>query len=185
MSLEKQEYYTLKVAGLERQLPICALNDKLSIAGFVMLGDYELTEACARELNKLLPEHDYMIAPEAKSIGLINEMARQAGEKKHFVARKGLKAYMTDPISVEVHSITTAKVQTLYLDGKDAKELCGKRVVIVDDVISTGESLTAVEELIRKAGGIIVGRAAVLAEGDAADRKDIVYLEKLPLFFHD
>ncbi len=184
MSNEKQEYYKIKVAGLERDLPICALNDKLSIAGFVMLGDYELTEACARELNKILPPHDYLIAPEAKAIGLVNEMARQAGEKKHFVARKGVKAYMTDPISVEVHSITTAKVQTLYLDSKDAELIKGKRMVIVDDVISTGESLTAVEELIHKAGGIVVGRAAVLAEGDAADRKDILYLEKLPLFFH-
>lgn len=184
MRTAKQNTYPITVAGLERELPVCALNDKLSIAGFVMLGDYELTEACARELNKLLPPHDYMIAPEAKSIALINEMARQSGEKKHFVARKGVKAYMTNPISVSVHSITTAKVQTLYIDGKDAEMMAGKRIVIVDDVISTGESLSAVEELVHKAGGTVVGRAAVLAEGDAADRKDIVYLEKLPLFFH-
>ncbi len=181
--MSEQKYYKLKVAGLERDLPICALNEKLSIAGFVMLGDIELTEACARELNKLLPEHDYMIAPEAKSIALINEMARQAGEKKHFVARKGMKAYMVDPISVTVNSITTAKQQTLYLDGKDAEMMKGKRIVIVDDVISTGESLKAVEELVTRAGGNIVAKAAVLAEGDAADRADIVYLEKLPLFF--
>lgn len=181
--MSEQKYYKLKVAGLERDLPICALNEKLSIAGFVMLGDIELTEACARELNKLIPEHDYMIAPEAKSIALINEMARQAGEKKHFVARKGLKAYMVDPISVTVNSITTAKQQTLYLDGNDAKMMRGKRIVIVDDVISTGESLAAVEKLVKDAGGIIVAKAAVLAEGDAADRTDIVYLEKLPLFF--
>ena len=179
----EQKYYKLKVAGIERDLPICALNEKLSIAGFVMLGDIELTEACARELNKILPEHDYMIAPEAKSIALINEMARQAGAKKHFVARKGMKAYMVDPISVTVNSITTAKQQTLYLDGKDAEMMKGKRIVIVDDVISTGESLKAVEELVTRAGGNIVARAAVLAEGDAADRADIVYLEKLPLFF--
>ncbi len=179
-----REYYTLKIAGLERQLPICALNDKLSIAGFVLLGDYELTTACAKALNEMLPEHDYMIAPEAKSISLINEMARLAGESKHFVARKGMKAYMTDPIKVSVNSITTAKEQTLYLDGADADMMKGKRVVIVDDVISTGESLAAVEELVTKAGGIVVGRAAVLAEGDAADRTDIIYLEKLPLFFH-
>ena len=181
--MSEQKYYKLKVAGLERDLPICALNEKLSIAGFVMLGDIELTEACARELNKLLPDHDYMIAPEAKSIALINEMARQAGEKKHFVARKGIKAYMVDPISVTVNSITTAKQQTLYLDGKDAEMMKDKRIVIVDDVISTGESLKAVEELVTRAGGNIVAKAAVLAEGDAADRADIVYLEKLPLFF--
>ena len=177
------KYYHITVAGLERALPICALNEKLSIAGFVMLGDYELVEACARELNKLLPEHDYLIAPEAKSISLINEMARQAGEKKHFVARKGMKAYMTNPISVTVNSITTAREQTLYLDGRDAELMKGKRIVIVDDVISTGESMAAVEKLVKTAGGIVVGRAAVLAEGDAADRDDIVYLEKLPLFF--
>lgn len=181
--MSEQKFYKIKVAGLERDLPICALNDKLSIAGFVLLGDYELTEACAEALNKKLPEHDYMIAPEAKAIALVNEMARKAGEKKHFIARKGIKAYMTNPISVTVNSITTAKQQTLYLDGKDAEELNGKRVVIVDDVISTGESLKAVEMLVKKAGGIVVGRAAVLAEGEAADRTDIIYLEKLPLFF--
>ena len=182
--MEEIKYYKMTIAGLERALPICALNEKLSIAGFVMLGDYELVEACARELNKLLPEHDYLIAPEAKSISLINEMARQAGEKKHFVARKGMKAYMTNPISVTVNSITTAREQTLYLDGRDAELMKGKKIVIVDDVISTGESLAAVEKLVRTAGGIVVGRAAVLAEGDAADRDDIVYLEKLPLFFN-
>ena len=183
MKATEQKTYKIKVAGLERDLPVCPLNDKLSIAGFVMLGDYELTSACAAELNKRLPAHDYMIAPEAKSIALINEMARQAGEKKHFVARKGLKAYMTDPISTTVHSITTNKEQTLYLDSQDAALIKGKRIVIVDDVISTGESLAAVEQLVEKAGGIVVARAAVLAEGEAADRTDILYLEKLPLFF--
>ena len=182
MNNTEQKYYKLKIAGLERDLPVCALNEHLSIAGFVMLGDIELTEACARELNKILPEHDYMIAPEAKSIALINEMARLSGQKKHFVARKGLKAYMADPLVVKVNSITTAKEQTLYLDGNDAKLINGKRIVIVDDVISTGESVAAVEELVKQAGGTVVARAAVLAEGDAADRKDIIYLEKLPLF---
>lgn len=183
MNNTEQKYYKLKIAGLERDLPICPLNENLSIAGFVMLGDIELTEACARELNKIIPEHDYMIAPEAKSIALINEMARLSGQKKHFIARKGMKAYMADPLVVKVNSITTAKEQTLYLDGNDANLIRGKRIVIVDDVISTGESLAAVEELVKKAGGTVVARAAVLAEGDAADRKDIIYLEKLPLFF--
>ena len=181
--MSEQKYYKMTIAGMERELPICALNDKLSIAGFVLLGDYELTEACAKALNEKLPEYDYMIAPEAKSIALINEMARLSGAKKHFVARKGLKAYMVDPISVTVNSITTAKQQTLYLDSKDAEMMKGKKIVIVDDVISTGESLKAVEELVAKAGGTVVCKAAVLAEGDAADRTDIVYLEKLPLFF--
>lgn len=177
------EYYTLKVAGLERKLPVCPLNDKLSIAGFVLLGDYELTQACAKALLDKLPEHDYMIAPEAKSIGLINEMARLSGQKKHFVARKAQKAYMTNPLSVTVNSITTKGGQTLYLDSSDALLIKGKRIAIIDDVISLGDSIRAVEELVTKAGGTVVCRAAVLAEGDAADRDDIVYLEKLPLIF--
>ena len=179
------EYYKLHVAGLERDLPICAVSDKLDIAGFVIFGDVELTEACARELIKKLPEYDYLITAEAKGIPLIHEIARQKGDKKHFIARKGLKVYMRDPISVTVHSITTLKEQTLYLDGEDAKLMKGKRILILDDVISTGESLRALEKLVESAGGIICGRAAILAEGDAADRDDIVYLEKLPLFVHD
>ncbi len=182
--MSERRYYKLKVAGLERDLPICAVNENLDIAGFVIFGDVELTEACARELIKKIPEHDYMITAEAKGIPLIHEMARQLGEKKHFVARKGLKVYMCDPISAEVQSITTKKKQTLYLDGNDAAMIKGKRILLVDDVISTGESLSALEKLIETAGGIICGRAAILAEGEAADRDDIVYLEKLPLFFH-
>lgn len=181
--MAEQKYYKMTIAGLERELPICDLNDKLAIAGFIMLGDYELTTACAEELNKKLPEHDYMISPEAKTIALVNEMARLQGAKKHFVARKSLKAYMVDPISVTVNSITTANQQTLYLDKSDADMINGKRIIIVDDVISTGETLKSVEELVEKAGGKVVCKAAVLAEGDAADRPDIVYLEKLPLFF--
>ena len=179
------EYYRIKVAGLERDLPICAVSDKLDIAGFVILGDVELSEACARELLKIVPAYDYLITAEAKGIPLVHEMARQHGDKTHFIARKGLKVYMRDPLSVTVHSITTLKEQTLYLDGEDAKLMKGKRILIVDDVISTGESLRALEKLVEAAGGVICGRAAILAEGDAADRKDIVYLEKLPLFFHD
>ena len=179
------EFYRIKVAGLERDLPICAVSDKLDIAGFVILGDVELSEACARELLKIVPPYDCLITAEAKGIPLVHEMARQHGDKKHFIARKGLKVYMRDPISVTVHSITTLKEQTLHLDGEDAKLMKGKRILIVDDVISTGESLHALEKLVEAAGGIICGRAAILAEGDAADRKDIVYLEKLPLFFHD
>lgn len=178
-------YYRLKVAGLERDLPICPVNDKLDIAGFVIFGDYELTEACARELAKKLPEHDYMITAEAKGIPLIHELARQLGEKKHFIARKGPKLYMKDPVSIEVQSITTAKRQMLYLDGKDVELMRGKKILIVDDVISTGASCEALEQLIEAAGGIVCGRAAILAEGDAAKREDIVFLEELPLFFKD
>lgn len=180
-----QKYYKIKVAGLERELPICPVSDKLDIAGFVIFGDVELTEACARELIKKLPDYDYLITAEAKGIPLIHEIARQKGDKKHFVARKGLKVYMQNPISATVHSITTLKEQTLYLDGEDAKLMKGKRILILDDVISTGESLRALEKLVETAGGIICGRAAILAEGDAAKRDDIVFLEELPLFFHD
>ena len=178
-------YYHMTVAGLERDLPICPLNENLSIAGFVIFGDQELTVACARELLKRAPEYDYIITAEAKGIPLAHEMARQAGDKKYILARKGPKLYMRDIFSVTVNSITTAKEQKLYLDGADAALMKGKRILVVDDVISTGESLRALEALVEKAGGEICGRMAILAEGDAQDRKDLIYLEKLPLFKPD
>ena len=179
-----EKFYKMTIAGLERELPICALNDKLSIAGFVVFGDVELTVACAKELVKRIPEHDIIITAESKGIPLAYEMARQMNEN-YLLARKGLKAYMVNPVKVEVNSITTAKTQTLYIDEKDANMMRGKRVVIIDDVISTGESLKALEALVESAGGNIVGKMAILAEGDAQDRDDIIYLEKLPLFFHE
>ena len=178
-------YYRMNVAGLDRDLPICPLNDKLSIAGFVIFGDQELTVACARELLKKAPEYDYIITAEAKGIPLAHEMARQAGDSKYILARKAPKLYMRDLFSSTVKSITTAKEQTLYLDGADAQLMKGKRILVVDDVISTGESLKALEVLVEKAGGIICGRMAILAEGDAQGREDLVYLEKLPLFNPD
>ena len=178
-------FYHMRIAGLERDLPICPLNENLSIAGFVIFGDQELTVACARELLKKAPQYDYLITAEAKGIPLAHEMARQAGDAKYMLARKGPKLYMRDIVSVSVNSITTAKEQRLYLDGADAALMKGKRILIVDDVISTGESLHALEALVEEAGGNICGRMAILAEGDAQDRKDIVYLEKLPLFNPD
>lgn len=178
-------YHRMTIAGLERDLPICPVNEHLSIAGFVIFGDPELTVACARELLAKAPEYDYIITAEAKGIPLAHEMARQAGDAKYILARKGPKLYMRDLFEVAVHSITTAKEQHLYLDGNDAKLMKGKRILVVDDVISTGESLAALEALIEKAGGIICGRMAILAEGDAQDRDDLVYLEKLPLFHPD
>ena len=178
-------FYRMKVAGLERDLPICPVNDKLYIAGFVIFGDQELTVACARELLKRAPEYDYIITAEAKGIPLAHEMARQAGDAKYILARKAPKLYMVDMFSSTVKSITTAKEQTLYLDGSDAKLMEGKKILIVDDVISTGESLAALETLVEKAGGIICGRMAILAEGDAQGRADLTYLEKLPLFNPD
>ena len=174
--------YRMKVAGLERDLPICKVTDTLYIAGFVIFGDQELTVACARELLKKAPEYDYIITAEAKGIPLAHEMARQAGDAKYFLARKAPKLYMTGVFESSVKSITTAKEQTLYLDVADAELMKGKKILVVDDVISTGESLSALEVLVEKAGGVIAGRMAILAEGDAQDREDLIYLEKLPLF---
>ncbi len=176
------DYYKMTIAGLERELPICELNEKLDIAGFIIFGDVELTVAAASELLEKAPEFDYIVTPEAKSIPLAYEMSRQSG-KKYFVIRKKQKVYMTDPVSVEVQSITTKSVQTLILDGLDGEQIRGKRILVVDDVISTGESLLAVEKLLEKFDVDIVGKAAILAEGDSADRNDIIFLEKLPLFF--
>lgn len=175
--------YTLHVAGLTRELPLCPVDEHLDIAAFIMFGDVELTVNCARELVKRAPEHDVIITAEAKGIPLAYEMARQLGVNRYLIARKGPKVYMTNPISVEVKSITTQKLQRLYIDKNDAEYMRGKRVLIVDDVISTGESLNAVEKLVEYAGGKIVGRMAVLAEGDAQKRDDITYLEPLPLFY--
>ncbi len=177
--------YPMTVAGLKRELPICKVNDNLYIAGFVIFGDQELTVACARELLAKAPEYDYIITAEAKGIPLAHEMARQSGAAKYFLARKGPKLYMTGVFESSVKSITTAKEQKLYLDTADAELMKGKKILIVDDVISTGESLLALEALVEKAGGIIAGRMAVLAEGDAQDRGDLIYLEKLPLFHPD
>ena len=178
-------YYHMTVAGLQRDLPICPLNEHLSIAGFVIFGDPELTVACARDLLAKAPAYDYILTAEAKGIPLAHEMARQHGDAKYILARKGPKLYMRDIFSVTVNSITTAKEQKLYLDGADAELMKGKKILIVDDVISTGESLKALEALVEKAGGEICGRMSILAEGDAIGRPDLVYLEPLPLFHPD
>ena len=179
--------YSMEIAGLRRELPTCKVTDSLYIGAFICFGDAELTVACARELLKLVPaeEYDYLFTAEAKSIPLIHEMARQSGAAKYFIARKGPKAYMPDPIHVEDQSITTAGTQRLYLGRDDAELIQGKRVLIMDDVISTGGSLLAMEALIKKAGGTVAGKIAVLAEGDAKDRTDIRYLAPLPLFNAD
>ena len=180
-------HYTLNVAGLQRQLPICKVTDDLYIAAFVVFGDAELTVACARDLLKLvdLDSFDYMLTAEAKGIPLIHEMARQSGAEKYILARKGAKVYMPNPIHVADESITTAGRQELYLGRDDAELIRGKRILLVDDVISTGGSLHAMEELVKLAGGIVVDRIAVLAEGDAQQRKDIQYLAPLPVFNAD
>ena len=177
--------YKMTIAGLERALPICPVNENLSIGAFVILGDAALSEAAARELLKLAPDYDYIITAEAKGIPLAHEMARQRGDRTYIVARKTPKLYMTGVFQVDVRSITTAKDQMLYLDTAEAALMKDKRILLVDDVISTGESIHAVEKLVKKAGGKIVGRMCILAEGEAQKRDDIIYLEKLPVFNPD
>ncbi len=171
----------MKIAGLDRKLPICKLNDDISIAGFIMFGDAELTVAAAAEILKKVPEFDVIVTAEAKGIPLAHELSRQSG-KKYVVCRKTAKLYMVKPVIVPVKTISTAADQTLILDEPDLLDLWNKRVLIADDVVSTGGAMLALESLVQKAGGEIVAKATVLAEGDAADRKDLIYLEKLPLF---
>lgn len=178
---EMSEVYKMTIAGLERELPLCPINENLSIGAFIIFGDVELTVAASSELLKKCPEFDYIITPEAKSIPLAYEMSRQSG-KPYFVVRKKAKLYMQNPVSVSVRSITTDSEQVLILDGAEGERIRNKRVLIIDDVISTGESLAAVEKLVEKFDVNVVAKAAVLAEGDAANRDDIVFLEKLPLF---
>ncbi len=174
--------YKMKIAGCERELPLCRVSDSLDIAAFIMFNDVEITEKSASELLKKCPEHDVLVTAEAKGIPLCYEMARQ-GCRRYVIARKDVKVYMPNPVGVDVKSITTEHKQQLFLGQDEADCIKGKRVLIVDDVISTGESLAALEALVKRAGGNIAGKAAVLAEGKAAERNDIIFLEKLPLFF--
>ena len=178
-------YHKMKVAGIDCSLPICKVTDDLYIGAFIILGNPKLSEAAASELLKKAPDYDYIITAEAKGIPLAHEMARQHGDNAYIVARKYPKLYMTGVFEVAVNSITTDKQQKLYLDTAEAELIKGKKVLIVDDVISTGESLTAIEKLVEKAGGNIVGKMAILAEGDAQERDDLIYLEKLHVFDKD
>ena len=179
-----QMAYNMNIAGLDRALPLCPISDKLMIGAFVIFGDPELTTACAQALLDRAPDYDYLISAEAKGIPLVHEMARLAGNQKYFLARKAPKLYMTGVFEASLRSITTEKDQKLYLDTADAELMRGKRILIVDDVVSTGESLRAVENLVTLAGGEVCGKMAILAEGDAQERDDLIYLEKLPLFDH-
>ncbi|MDO4672621.1 MAG: phosphoribosyltransferase family protein, partial [Porphyromonadaceae bacterium] len=178
-------FHEMTIAGLKRQLPLCPINDELYIGAFIMFGDVEITKAAAEQLLAKSPEFDIIITAESKGIPLAYEMARQAGIDDYVVARKAPKLYMQNVISTEVNSITTDHIQTLCLGQKEADMMRGKRILIVDDVISTGESLKSLETLVNQVGGNIVGKATVLAEGEAADRDDIIFLEKLPLFNAD
>lgn len=177
-----KEFYEMEIAGLKRKLPLCKINDELYIAAFIMFGDVEMTIECARELLKKAPEFDIMITAESKGIPLLYEMSRQAGINDYIVARKGPKLYMKNVTFTHVNSITTDHQQVLCVGQDEIDKIKGKRVLIVDDVISTGESLKALEVLVEKVGGNIVGKMAVLAEGEAIERKDITVLAPLPLF---
>ena len=174
--------YTLHVAGLTRELPIIKLSYDLSIASFVILGDTEIVKKTAPMIAKQLPEVDFVVTAEAKGIPLAYEISKILNLNEYIVARKSIKAYMEEPIEVEVNSITTTNSQKLYLNNQDANKIKGKRVALIDDVISTGQSLKALERLVEKAGANVVAKAAILAEGDAKDRKDIIFLEALPTF---
>ena len=182
-----QEFYDIAVAGVKRSLPIVPIRDTMSIAGFVIFGDTEVVEPCARALaEKLPPETEVLVTAEAKSIPLIYEMAKVMKMPRYVIARKSVKGYMRNPIITTVNSITNmGREQILVVDEQDAAFIRGKKVAVIDDVISTGSSLQAIEKLVKESGGEVVARAAVLAEGDAANRKDIIFLEKIPLFFHD
>ena len=177
--------YKLQVAGIERDLLLCPISDELNIAAFILFGDVELTEKCAEALYEKAPEHDVMITAESKGIPLIHAMCRLSGKNRYVLARKSVKLYMSNVVECQTKSITTGNVQTLYINGDDAEFMKGKRVLIVDDVISTGGSLASLENLVLQSGGTVVGKMAILAEGDAIDRKDIICLAPLPLFDKD
>lgn len=174
--------HRMEIAGLTRDLPLCKVSDDLMIAAFILFGDVEMTEVAAKQLLDKAPEYDIIMTAEAKSIPLIYEMAKQAGDEDYVIARKAPKVYMVDPLVVEVESITTQFQQSLYIGRDEVDKLKGKRVLLVDDVISTGESIRALEKLVDKAGGEVVGRMAVLGEGDSMERDDIIVLAPLPLF---
>lgn len=180
-----EKYYTMNIAGLERKLELFKISDSLQIAAFILFGDVEITKAAATELLKRAPQYDIMLTAECKSIPLIYEMARQSGADNYIIARKSPKLYMENIISSKTKSITTANEQTLCIGQNEIEAIRGKRVLIVDDVISTGESLETMEKIVGLAGGNVVGKMAVLAEGGAARRDDIIFLEPLPLFDAD
>ena len=171
------------MAGCTRELPILNISDKLAIAGFVILGDVELVTRAAKDLVKKLPyEADFVMTAETKGIPLAAEVAKNLGHSRYLVARKSVKAYMYNSIWVDDESITTKGKQRLYLSEEDVNRIKGKRIILIDDVISTGGSMKALNDLAKKAGAIVVSQAAILAEGEAAKRKDIIFLKELPLF---
>lgn len=174
--------YKLNLLSLERELPIIKIKKDLAIASFVILGDTELIQVAAKELVKKLDNVDVIVTAEAKGIPLAYEISKLLDMKEFIVARKSIKTYMNNPIIEDVQSITTKGKQFLCLDEVEAEKIKGKNVALIDDVISTGESLKTLESLVEKAGGNINKRVSILAEGDAANREDIIFIERLPLF---
>ncbi|MFW6269467.1 MAG: phosphoribosyltransferase family protein [Bacillota bacterium] len=178
-----QEYYDLEISGFHRKLPVVHLKDNIWIASFVMLGDVNLVNFCAGALATKLAkiDFDYIVGPEAKVIPLLQSMATFLGNSHYVVCRKQVKGYMKDPVELEVESITTPGKQKLVLGGSDVERIKGKKVVLIDDVVSTGGTFDSMDSLMEKVGAEVIGRAAVLKEGDSYE-KDLIYLEDLPIF---
>ena len=175
-------YYEVDLDGYKAKLPVMKLPSGISICFFNLHGHSELTEHCGKKLAKLIPECDALITAESKGLQLTHVIARELNQPRYAVARKSKKLYMQDGLDIVIDSsITTGKEQHLYLSQDDAELIKGKKVVIVDDVISTGASLSGLEKIVELAGGTVVGKAFVLAEGEAKDRKDVIYLNSIPI----
>lgn len=181
--MTERETYTITIAGITRHLPLFEVAPGVRIAILNILGDTELVQAVARELARRLRgiQADVLVTAEAKSIPLIHELAVQMG-LPYVVLRKAYKPYMGEALQAETLSITTGKPQTLYLDEKDRRLIQGKRVILVDDVISTGSTLQGMRLLVEKAGATTVAQAAILTEGERAKWQDIIALGHLPVF---
>jgi adenine phosphoribosyltransferase len=174
--------YELHISGLTRHLKKVKISDDLVIASFVMLGDTELIERTAEDLYRKLPNDiDYLVCPEAKGIPLTHAIARRLGIN-YVIVRKSVKGYMKNPVIEKVQSITTREPQIIVLDGLDAEKLTNKRVCIVDDVVSTGGSLKALERLLSHVQCTVVAKVAVLLEEGGYDKEDLIYLGNLPIF---
>jgi adenine phosphoribosyltransferase len=189
MKYQGQTEYEIELLGIRRRLPVVPISDKLWIAAFVLWGDVELTNACARAIAARIQPlaFDYIVSIEAKALPLVHMVATYLSDpvaglyRPYVVLRKSVKSYMARPLTVQVKSITTSSTQTLVLDGPDADRLRGSRVVVVDDVVSTGGSLRACDELLRQVGAQVIARAAVLLEEGGYEDRDLITLGTLPI----
>lgn len=179
-----QEFYDIDLAGRIEKLPIAPVTPTLHIASFVLLGDTELTNYCARILVEKIKDldFDYIVCPEAKVLPLAQSLCTYLGEKDFVVFRKGVKAYMLNPIETDVKSITTKSVQKMVVDGKDADKIRGKKVLVIDDVVSTGGTFFAMEELLSQLDCTIVAYSAILKEGTDFTAENTYYIQDLPLW---